>query len=39
MKREIEENGVWLRPSEYGEPYPITRGLIEEGRNHLLLGA
>jgi len=39
VKREIEETGVWLRPSEYGDPYPITRGLIEEGRNHLLLGA
>jgi pimeloyl-ACP methyl ester carboxylesterase len=23
----IETKGVWLRPSEYGEPYPITRGL------------
>ena len=39
VKRELEEQGVWLRPSEYGEPYPITRALIEEGRNHLLLGA
>jgi pimeloyl-ACP methyl ester carboxylesterase len=38
VKREIAEKGVWLRPSEYGEPYPITRNLIEEGRNHLLLG-
>ncbi len=38
VKKEIEEQGVWLRPSEYGEPYPITRALIEEGRNHLLLG-
>jgi len=37
VKKEIEEKGVWLRPSEYGEPYPITRALIEEGRNHLLL--
>ena len=37
-KREIEEKGVWLRPSEYGDPYPITRNLIEEGRNHLILG-
>jgi len=38
-KREIEEKGKWLRPSEYGdEPYPITRSLIEDGRNHLLLG-
>ena len=39
VKREIEEKGVWLRPSEYSEgPYPITRGLIEDGRRHLLLG-
>jgi pimeloyl-ACP methyl ester carboxylesterase len=38
-RREIESKGVWLRPSEYGEPYPITRALIEEGRNHLLLGS
>jgi pimeloyl-ACP methyl ester carboxylesterase len=38
VKREIDEKGVWARPSEYGEPYPITRSLIEEGRNHLLLG-
>ena len=39
VKKEIEANGVWARPSDYGEPYPITRALIEEGRNHLLLGA
>jgi pimeloyl-ACP methyl ester carboxylesterase len=39
VKQEIEANGIWLRPSEYGEPYPITRVLIEEGRNHLLLGS
>src|SRR5689334_19926301 len=39
VRREIEDNGVWLRPSDYGEPYPITRALIEEGRNHLLLGS
>ena len=39
IRREIETNGVWLRPSQYGEPYPITRALIEEGRNHLLLGS
>jgi pimeloyl-ACP methyl ester carboxylesterase len=38
VKKEIEEQGVWLRPSEYDEPYPITRALIEDGRNHLLLG-
>ena len=38
-RRDIEEKGVWLRHSEYApEPYPITRGLIEDGRRHLLLG-
>ena len=39
IRQEIETKGVWLRPSQYGEPYPITRALIEEGRNHLLLGS
>jgi pimeloyl-ACP methyl ester carboxylesterase len=38
-RQDIETRGVWLRPSEYGEPYPITRALIEEGRRHLLLGS
>jgi pimeloyl-ACP methyl ester carboxylesterase len=38
IRREIETKGVWHRPSDYGEPYPITRGLIEDGRKHLLLG-
>jgi len=36
--QEIETRGVWHRPSEYGDPYPITRHLIEEGRKHLVLG-
>jgi pimeloyl-ACP methyl ester carboxylesterase len=39
VQNEIKTKGVWLRPSQYGEPYPITRALIEEGRNHLLLGS
>jgi pimeloyl-ACP methyl ester carboxylesterase len=38
-RHDIETRGVWLRPSEYGEPYPITRALIEDGRRHLLLGS
>jgi len=40
IKREIEEKGVWNWPSDYdgGEPYPITRALIEDGRKHLMLG-
>jgi len=41
IREEIRNKGVWMRPSEYGDgtPYPITRALIEEGRNHLLLGS
>lgn len=39
IKREVEKKGFWMRPSQYGEEaYPITKGLIEEGRNHLMLG-
>jgi len=38
VKREIEDKGLWLRPSEYGEgPYPITKKLIEDGRKYLML--
>jgi alpha-beta hydrolase superfamily lysophospholipase len=35
-KRDLAATGVFLQPSEYGEPYAITRALIEEGREHLL---
>jgi pimeloyl-ACP methyl ester carboxylesterase len=39
VKREIEEKGSWMRPSQYSEgAYPITRKLIEDGRNYLLMG-
>lgn len=39
IRREIEQTGAWERPSAYGDdPYLITKGLIEEGRRHLLLG-
>ena len=27
---------MFRQPSEYGEPYAITRALIEEGRSHLM---
>jgi pimeloyl-ACP methyl ester carboxylesterase len=38
-KSAIEQAGSWARPSPYSEaPYLITRGLIEDGRRHLLLG-
>lgn len=36
VRREVMDKGVWLRPSQYGDPYPISRGLIEDGRRHLL---
>jgi len=35
-KEAIERDGVYYEPSLYGDPYPITRHLIEEGRKHLL---
>ncbi|MGD9768806.1 MAG: alpha/beta hydrolase [Pseudolabrys sp.] len=39
IKKELAETGQWRRPSEYSdEPYIITRALIEDGRDHLLLG-
>ena len=33
----LEAEGSVLAPSRYGEPYPLTRALIEDGRRHLLL--
>jgi len=33
----LMSDGVLYVPSQYGDPYPITRALIEDGRNHLLL--
>jgi pimeloyl-ACP methyl ester carboxylesterase len=38
IRDEIMRTGQWERPSAYGEaPYPITRALIEDGRNNLVL--
>ena len=41
-KRELKalrERGVVEQPSDYSDqPYPITAGLIEDGRRHLMLG-
>lgn len=36
-KAEIMEHGQHMRPSDYGEPYPITRDLIEDGRKWQIL--
>ena len=27
----LARDGVWMRPSDYGDPYPITRTLLEDG--------
>ena len=34
----LADGGVWLRPSQYGEPYPITRTLLEDGARWSILG-
>jgi pimeloyl-ACP methyl ester carboxylesterase len=34
----LAADGVWLRPSEYGDPYPITRELLEDGARWSILG-
>ena len=36
IKAKVEHEGVYYHASDYGDPYPITRRVIEEGRNHLL---
>ena len=38
-RQTLVSEGVLHVGSEYGGPYPITRGLIEDGRRHLLLDA
>jgi pimeloyl-ACP methyl ester carboxylesterase len=37
-KKALKEEGVVYQPSDYGEPYPLTRGLIEDGARHLMFG-
>ena len=39
QKAELESTGQVALPSEYGEPYIITKRLIEDGRNQLVLRA
>ena len=36
-KRELDQTGAYVRPSEYGEPYVITARLISDGLKHLIL--
>ena len=37
-RKALETDGVVHQPSDYGEPYPITRSLIEDGKQHLMFG-
>jgi len=39
VKAEILAKGAFYQPSPYGDPYPVTKAFIEDGRNHLLFGA
>jgi pimeloyl-ACP methyl ester carboxylesterase len=34
---DLARDGVWMRPSLYGDPYPITARLLEEGRGWSVL--
>ena len=36
MRQTVEHEGVYYEPALYGQTYPITKRLIEEGRNHLI---
>ena len=38
-RQAIADDGEWLRPSAYGEPYPITRDLLEDGERWSILDA
>jgi pimeloyl-ACP methyl ester carboxylesterase len=37
QRAELQAKGVIYLPSDYGDPYPITKHLIEEGRDQLVL--
>ena len=38
QRRDLDRQGFFLRPSEYGDgPYTITKALIEDGQRHCLL--
>jgi pimeloyl-ACP methyl ester carboxylesterase len=36
-RTQLEDRGVYMRPSDYGEPMPITLKLLQDGTKHLLL--
>ncbi|MEO6340378.1 MAG: alpha/beta fold hydrolase, partial [Caulobacteraceae bacterium] len=34
---DLARDGVWMTPSDHGDPYPITARLLEEGRDWSIL--
>ena len=36
-KKQLDQEGVVYVPSDYGDPYPITKRLIEDGRENLVM--
>ncbi len=38
-QREIQQTGLHMLASDYGEPVPISRALIESGKQHEIMGA
>lgn len=37
QRAQLEREGLVYLPSDYGDPYPITRRLIEDGRQNLVM--
>ncbi len=37
QKQALENEGIVYLPSDYGDPYPITKRLIDEGRGNLVM--
>ena len=38
-RKEIEETGLHMQPSDYGAPVPLTRALIRSGERHEIMDA
>ena len=38
-RRDLAETGVWMRPSLYEEPYPITQEFLDDGQRWSVLDA
>lgn len=38
-RTQLEDHGVYMQPSSYGEPLPITLNLLQDGTRHLILKA